>query len=441
MLAIKKGPQEESPLLESESVCSFLMRKAWAGDYSKTDMSVYLGYRQLNGQVHISFLRLNWYNQRRVFTPDRLPRPNEGELLLLSKLDGFQSIWLSNKFRFCPICLENGYHSYWFQMNSVIKCPVHGCLLSLICHSCGASSPQYCFGQGLFSRSYMCPVCERPICGADPLVQFLRGMREHDLQIRSAFLSLEHWIRSLSRQNILDYCFRFDRLGWHDWCDFSSIQSVLAYRACRLPTEYQRAPRNDVRLLSWKIRMNSKQSGYKKKRKNYFETRFMDGVLRCVMRRLEFWVFGERSFQRLMIASEKKRLLFWPLNPKEWIAKELAYFVFVDAFSNGDWPDLEYGLSGVEFCFSDFNVLREWEGRVSRVTFRNFLYAAYAGLYLKVRAAQRSNINSWAGLRKFNVLDILISKSKVSEDGLSSGFFVFPEIEGFPCPYDLRSGS
>ncbi|CAD7716544.1 hypothetical protein LMG31884_22160 [Xanthomonas hydrangeae] len=39
--------------------------------------------------------------------------------------------------RGCPVCLANGYHSYAMQDDLLVKCPIHGCLLSHVCLHCG----------------------------------------------------------------------------------------------------------------------------------------------------------------------------------------------------------------------------------------------------------------------------------------------------------------
>ncbi|WP_429454670.1 TniQ family protein [Paraburkholderia sp. WC7.3g] len=42
------------------------------------------------------------------------------------------SLW-SPMLRHCPVCLEAGFHSVWYQVDTLFCCPIHGCELVTVC--------------------------------------------------------------------------------------------------------------------------------------------------------------------------------------------------------------------------------------------------------------------------------------------------------------------
>lgn len=51
--------------------------------------------------------------------------------------------WWHQIFRYCPLCLEQGYHSYWHQSQYLDTCPLDGARLEAACHDCGKRLPKY----------------------------------------------------------------------------------------------------------------------------------------------------------------------------------------------------------------------------------------------------------------------------------------------------------
>jgi hypothetical protein len=76
-----------------------------------------------------------------------------------------ESAW-SDKLRFCPICLEAGFHSVWYQFETLSLCPMHECKIVDFCLSCGVATSDYEFSADLLGRPYACGSCGGPIAGA-----------------------------------------------------------------------------------------------------------------------------------------------------------------------------------------------------------------------------------------------------------------------------------
>ncbi len=64
----------------------------------------------------------------------------------------------SSHLRYCQSCLLAGYHSTYFQLNSLNECPIHNRALYNACHHCGAGIPYQITATNL-SAPYSCPHC------------------------------------------------------------------------------------------------------------------------------------------------------------------------------------------------------------------------------------------------------------------------------------------
>lgn len=64
----------------------------------------------------------------------------------------------STYFRHCRKCLCRSYHSVMYQIESVERCPIHGDLLEIACHACGAKAP-YRLNVSLLGAPYRCGSC------------------------------------------------------------------------------------------------------------------------------------------------------------------------------------------------------------------------------------------------------------------------------------------
>lgn len=70
------------------------------------------------------------------------------EIAQAAALDGFclpsshpALAWSTTELRYCPKCLERGFHAAWFQWRFIKRCPVHGSPLQGGCQKCAAVIP------------------------------------------------------------------------------------------------------------------------------------------------------------------------------------------------------------------------------------------------------------------------------------------------------------
>jgi hypothetical protein len=96
------------------------------------------------------------------------PPRNGAELDLYRQkgLGGFDE-W-EYTFRYCPICLEECYHSYLFQWSGLHTCPIHGCGLVTHCQACGIRVRGNLTSEIIGRLGYRCTECLEPMAGAEP---------------------------------------------------------------------------------------------------------------------------------------------------------------------------------------------------------------------------------------------------------------------------------
>jgi hypothetical protein len=87
------------------------------------------------------------------------------EIAHVAALDGFclpgghpALAWAATELRYCPGCLEQGFHAAWFQWQFIEQCPVHGSRLRGGCHKCDAAIP-YTLDSNLAKHPLSCAHC------------------------------------------------------------------------------------------------------------------------------------------------------------------------------------------------------------------------------------------------------------------------------------------
>ncbi|KIG11167.1 hypothetical protein BurMR1_1827 [Burkholderia sp. MR1] len=66
--------------------------------------------------------------------------------------------WASTELRYCPTCLEQGFHAAWFQWRFIERCPVHRRRLRHGCRQCAAVIP-YVLARDMAAHPLSCARC------------------------------------------------------------------------------------------------------------------------------------------------------------------------------------------------------------------------------------------------------------------------------------------
>ena len=129
----------------------------------------------------------------------------------------------TSRFRYCPICLRGGFHSYWFQFEGIKNCPIHHAPLRDSCPRCGLPIGNIGSLAVQGCGPYVCRHCSHPMAGCGFAPDEHIALRE-SADFDEAFGPLQRWWTSESPelekmtqlvvQNTVD-C-------WSAWCDSRS---------------------------------------------------------------------------------------------------------------------------------------------------------------------------------------------------------------------------
>ncbi|CAG0959405.1 hypothetical protein ANRL4_00573 [Anaerolineae bacterium] len=80
--------------------------------------------------------------------------------LVTSLISSLEIRWLTpeTNLRYCPECINRGYHSIFHQLYAISKCPIHDIALTEQCQHCGRKITYELNGRGK-ATPYSCPVC------------------------------------------------------------------------------------------------------------------------------------------------------------------------------------------------------------------------------------------------------------------------------------------
>ncbi len=104
-----------------------------------------------------------------------------------------RSLWWSRGFRYCPICLEHLYHSFWHQSIFLSHCPLDGVPLLDKCYCCHEQLPAYGFRRKVLSRPYLCLVCKKSISGIKISLEARLSIQQRKKELKGIFDVLERW--------------------------------------------------------------------------------------------------------------------------------------------------------------------------------------------------------------------------------------------------------
>lgn len=82
--------------------------------------------------------------------------------------------------RFCPQCIEQGFHSALFQMLWIERCPIHDEKIANVCPSCSSNVPYECNWETL-SFAYGCTECGHALWPSRDKIPGARTVGDHDL--------------------------------------------------------------------------------------------------------------------------------------------------------------------------------------------------------------------------------------------------------------------
>lgn len=103
----------------------------------------------------------------------------------------------STRFRYCPECLDSGYHARYFQIQALANCPVHQQKLWDTCRSCGEPTPFYGLCLELFEGIYRCPHCNASFAHQPISIRRFFEPEIDSARLQEIWRPLDEWIATL----------------------------------------------------------------------------------------------------------------------------------------------------------------------------------------------------------------------------------------------------
>lgn len=353
--------------------------------------------------------------------------------------------YLERPFRYCPLCLEDCYHSYLFQWSRLRICPLHGCELRTKCCSCGVQFEDTRMSEAIGRLGYKCDACGHAIAGAEPDLTRHLEFRESAAWLMARFHPHAKQIDDLyavsrpiqmSSEALLAQSVNPDTM----WCNreafLLSAELLLTIRQhnARLTEKF------GITFIRWHIYMEEnfvKPLWPQLQQKTWRErTLALRPVYLATRRLLERWIFKGRAADE-----EEPRIRLRFMNDgsddiaRNWDPLELAYGLFRFGMERFGFPEegkmVDQGLVQLRDAPS---TIHDWEycGRCPRVAFRAWLLAAYAILVSFVKRHPEMNVDRILESQNFpHSLVPTFYEDKADKKDLVGGVF-FPTIEGMP---------
>ena len=193
-----------------ESPYSIAHKFQWANVYKFWEVCSLFGkyskYKYWLSKTDMTFLDSKWLPSERAsdeyFGP-HLPSMSDLRSRFLDSYAGDWATILADKYlRFCPLCLNHGYHSIFFQLKFLTLCPIHRVPLTSECPRCKSESTSFSLNEASFRIPVACGRCGLHWGTSDEQrFQWFDTERFHQ-DCKDAFRPFEVWLNAL-RQNAI----------------------------------------------------------------------------------------------------------------------------------------------------------------------------------------------------------------------------------------------
>jgi hypothetical protein len=351
--------------------------------------------------------------------------------------------------RFCPICLEECYHSYLFQWTALHCCPIHGCKLEMRCNACGCAIDETVMSDAIGQLGYRCVRCTGPIAGSEPNLELHLMLRAQAPLLEAR---LGHWNGHLNALYEKSHSIRAARaiLALQNrgspgtWGNKDAILRALQEIVCSEGASKGVANVLGITFIRWRI--NASEHRYRSASSTWRErTRGLRPVYIATCRAIENWLFKgkivrdevERVCARFVLSGRAART-------DDWDPFELAYVLLRFTQEGQGFSDRSRANERAPVQLRDAPLaIPHWDsgGRMPRIAYRAWLLAAFGTLNALVRKQIGTPIDQILQLPQFPA-PIIPSYVEHTPYALClTGGVFFPTIEGMPLgPFNRRVG-
>ena len=329
-----------SPLI-SESTFSIFLRLSRLNGLNAKEALKRVARRSSHGVR--DFYRTNWIDHERVarefgweWTPAEAAM--DGPIWRLHRV-----LW-APQLRYCPLCMQGGFHAIWFQLAALQICPLHGCSLEETCTVCATPLGPYQLVASHFHQPGSCDVCGQPFAGA-PFRQCdqLDFYSQRDA-VERAFAPFFDWLQLAHRRLVFLHEATMTGGDGEDSEDRrlilkSAVQTLVPYPVGCMPTACP-----PVRFQLWQSRPPGQRQAMPS-RKGYMSGHAAAQPYLATVRRLSCLIWAQdlrnRSARHLQFEGDRSRSL------AGWSDSQLALLLLRCAFENMSVLDTSSPLDGV----------------------------------------------------------------------------------------------
>jgi hypothetical protein len=356
---------------------------------------------------------------------------------------------LAGTLRFCPICLEECYHSYLFQWTALHCCPIHGCKLEMRCNACGCEIDETVLSDAIGQLGYRCSRCTGPIAGSEPNLALHLTLRAQVplLQARlgywnghlKALYEKSHSIRAVRAILALQ-----NRGSPGTWGNKDAILRALQEIVFNEGASYGVANVLGITFIRWRI--NPSEHRYHSASSTWRERmRGLRPVYIATCRAIENWLFQgkivrdevERVCARFVLSGRAVRT-------DDWNPLELAYVLLRFTQEGQGLSDRSRANERAQVQLRDAPLIfPHWDsgGRMPRIAYRAWLLAAFGTLNALVKKQIGTPIDQILQLPQFPAPIIPSYVEDTPYPLCLTGGVFFPTIVGMPLwPFNRRVG-
>lgn len=365
-----------------------------------------------------------------------LPSEEENRFLAF-RIDELLSPFL----RYCPLCLELGYHSFIQQFEGIPTCPWHNVELTTKCHCCDARLPAIRMPKDIFHSPYKCSRCGAPYCGVEPSLQLDELLRMQAAEVERYFGPIYRWWLDAESTRetaltLLPYSGERHSLSNLNSAHLQALAHGFVLHSSPRPFPIAEPFCQNLRCLTWqhqKYTCFEPLSSQMRPQRDAAEVKdLFNYAYRTALFAIEQWVMNDAGL------THDELLLEMDL-PREFVSeyKEsvIALVCFRAQFENRpvSASDLCPTYASVKYVpdtgAPDFYADTSWAAYVSF-----YFLSQYSSWWMKIRQAQRTPVSS-IGYFETRELDRkcehIFGPEKEGIIHNSSGFFILPDIPSF----------
>ncbi|MBB5470833.1 hypothetical protein OKW30_001820 [Paraburkholderia sp. Clong3] len=344
----------------------------------------------------------------------------------------------SNSFRFCPSCLDCGYHSYWHQFEGLERCPLHGEVLTRFCPNCKRLVGTVAFGIGNGSGFYNCPHCSAPLSGSPFSSESHEYLRDHTSSL-DAFRPLQQWWAGdddLQTKDVMRIVSRKVIFKWAHWCDDRAILRGMARRltACALESMGGESLKR-ITVLRWPLQLTTNKSSDDERIGHLQCSPERESTAyRTTLRALHNWAVGKRG-GAILARDIRTLMLRGVVSTEGRDLRQLALAWFRLRFEL--WPATPFGwVNPDQARWGAHSRLRHMEKFEPRPPLSAFLLATYSLMLEIVKRREReSEVLDVGSIRIVDscvpVVYLPDYRLSLNTSEPSEGFVIFPSLSGF----------